>query len=71
MTDTVTALKPETVKRLNELLNGITDMNLALSHLFRSGEAASCPMALEELSRAIDIRLSEVWELWPEFKKAS
>ena len=70
MTDTPTALKPETVERLNKLFNEVTDMNVALGHLIRSDDRNSCQAALEHLQHAIDVRLAEVWELWPEFKEA-
>ena len=71
MTDTVTTLKPETVKQLTKLLNEVTDMNVALGHLIRSDDKNSCQAALEHLQYAIDVRLASAWELWPEVKKLS
>ena len=70
MIDSVTALKPETVNRLNELFNEVTDMNVALGHLLKLDEVKEFPTALGIIQHAIDVRLAEVWELWPEFKEA-
>ncbi len=40
MTDTPTALKPETVERLNKLFNEVTDMNVAKTVSCRIGLGA-------------------------------
>ena len=51
-------LNPATRERLVALLNEITDMNIALGRLIKSGDLQDYPLALKELSRAMDSRLA-------------
>ena len=64
-------LEVERTNFSSEVLSGRMDVRSLRYSIDIDFSGISRPQALEHLQHAIDVRLAEVWELWPEFKKVS
>ena len=56
-------LSPATVERLDKLLDETADMSVALGRLLDADRLDDCPIAMQELRKAMDRRLAEAIDL--------